>query len=167
VKTNDVSTATCECPRCRAHAAGLGPGPYAPAEYALIAPPVVVSPNENDIDGDPGVVVAQQALEEARAVVDAAYQLWLSAVAAHQTASLLDADPYQRNAGGEPVGLRQGPRTDRGRIAELAEAEKEARERRDVAQARFVRAHDRLRQAQWRAQLQATRNGRNGRKGRR
>jgi hypothetical protein len=28
----------CHCARCRVDQAGLGPGPYTPAEYALIAP---------------------------------------------------------------------------------------------------------------------------------
>jgi hypothetical protein len=80
-------------------------------------------------------------------------EVWLAIVATHQTAALLGADPYVRNADGEPIGRRTGPRTDRGRIAGLAEAEKEARERRDRAWAQVVKANDKIVAAQLQVRL--------------
>jgi hypothetical protein len=152
-----TTTEACQCPRCRAHAAGLGPGPYTPAEYALIAPPDIATPSDDPVSRDPDVRAAEQARDDARAVFDAVDAEWARAVAEHRSAQLLGRDDLY-------VVGRQPPSRDP-RTAALAEAEKEARERRDRAWVAIVKANDKIRSAQWQATVAAARNGK--RKGRR
>lgn len=154
-------TYSCGCARCRVAAAGLPPGPYTPAEYARIAPPVVVPSSDERVGDDPKVQAAEAERDEAWSVFEAANALWVAAVAEHQTASLLGNDPYVRDAGGNIIGQRSssdpGART---RIAELADAVKLAEKRRNLAWDVVVAAHDNIRKAQERAQTKLLRASR-------
>jgi hypothetical protein len=58
-----------------------------------------------------------------------------------------------------------GSSTDRGRIAELAEAEKDAAERRSYALGAVIRCNDALAAGQYKARLAAVEAARNGQKG--
>jgi hypothetical protein len=150
--TKDVPPPACTCSRCRAHAAGLGPGPYGAAEYALLAPPVVLSTADDPVSNDPQVQLAEQARGDARSVFDVMNAQWETAVAEHRSAELR-GDPYLRDSDGDPVGYRKTTRDPR--LPELVEREKDAREARDASWASVVKANERLRQAQLRAWVAA------------
>lgn len=152
--TKDVPPLSCQCARCKVHGAGLGAGPYTPAEYALIAPPAVVSSGDDPVSSDPAVLAAEQARDDARAVFDVMNGQWEAAVAEHRAAELRD-DPFLRNVDGDPVGYRSRLTPDP-RKSELADREKEAREARDTAWKSVVKANDRLREAQVRARVAAS-----------
>lgn len=156
-----TSTDVCNCPHCRVAAAGLPAGPYTPAEYARIAPPVVVSAPAERLTDDPKVQAAIAERDEARGVFDAANALWIAAVAEHQTAVLMGGDPYERDATGKVIGKRSESAS-RARIAELASDVKVAEKRRLLAWDVVVECNDRIRRAQERAQASLVRAGRPG-----
>jgi hypothetical protein len=160
--TAEAPPMQCGCARCRTHAAGLGPGPYTPAEYALIAPPVVGPSNgEPRVEYDADVIAATEARDAARVAFDLTDAAWLEAVSEHQTAVLL-GDPYVRDREtGETVGYRN-PGVRDPAIDRLAQAERDARERRDAAWSRVVKANDRIVAAQMAARLAIVEAARNG-----
>jgi hypothetical protein len=80
-----TATTTCHCARCRLADAGLGPGPYTPAEYARIAPATVTSASDDPVSRDPAVLAAQLQVREAREAYEPFEAAWLEAVAAHLT----------------------------------------------------------------------------------
>lgn len=151
--TKDVPAA-CQCPRCKVHAAGLGAGPYTPAQYALIAPLATTGPTDDPVDSDPAVRAASERLAEVRAVFDAAAAAWESAVAEHRSAQLRSGDEFIRNADGDPVGYR-GKSTLVPGLSQLKEAERDAKEQREVTWAAVVKAQDAVRRAQHAARLAA------------
>jgi hypothetical protein len=74
--------------------AGLPGGPYTPAEYALIALPVVRPINGDPQVGDhPAVIAATRARDEARVAFDACGEVWLRTVADHQAAVVAMPSP--------------------------------------------------------------------------
>ena len=168
-ETVEETSVLCQCSTCRVHRAELGPGPYDPRQYALIAPPVIATSNgEPRVEHDADVVEATEARDTARIAFDLADGAWLEAVAAHRSAVLL-AEPVVRDINGDTIGRRTGPRMNRGRVAELAEAEKEASERRLAAWRAVVKANDRIAESQMAARLaivEAARSGQTSRKGR-
>jgi hypothetical protein len=119
-RTGDTATSCTEwCARCRAHALGLGGGPYTPQQLQqLVVEPVPAQK-------DPDVVMAEVARDEARAVFDALDAVWQSALAAKTRADLYGE--------GDPADRRR-----------LNEAEAQAREARDRAWRPVVAANTRL-----------------------
>jgi hypothetical protein len=154
-RTKDVppAAAVCSCARCRAAAAGLGAGPFTPAQYAAIAPATVVPSTDDPVSSDPAVAAAEAVRDQARADYDRIAADWEAAIAAHRSAELLADDAYVYDEHDRPVAIRPG----KGRrgLAELAQAEKDARERRDHAWKAVVRANDAVRAAQHAARLAA------------
>ena len=81
----DVET-KCECGRCRAARAGLGPGPYTPAEFNQFNQYVTSSQGRAAWQDDPEVKHAQAQLDQAQRAFDQAHDAW--AAAAAQTAAV-------------------------------------------------------------------------------
>jgi hypothetical protein len=144
-----TATAICHCTRCRVAAAGLGPGPYTPAEYALIAPATVLSVHDDPVSDDPAVKAAQLEVKLAREAFEPYDQAWLEAIAASRQAEQAERAerPYQRRGGMFTLGRGR-------RMAELAERVKQAREARDTAWQAVIRANTALQRAQGAALLQ-------------
>ncbi len=139
------ATATvCHCSRCRVADAGLGPGPYTPAQYALLAPATVTSSSDDPVSTDPGVKAAQLAVREAREAFEPYEQAWLAAVAEHRREEL--ATDQHRGDGLGGLFSFGGQRRQR-RTGDLARQRREAREAMELAWKDVVKANDRLRDA--------------------
>jgi hypothetical protein len=151
-RTKDVPA--CSCARCHAAAAGLGAGPFTPEQYARIAPVTVTPSTDDPISADPSVAAAEAVRDQARREYDQVAAEWTAAVAAHRSAELTADDAYVYGEGDRPIGMRRG--TGRHQLPALAEAEKDARERRDLAWKAVVKANDAVRQAQYAARRAAT-----------
>ncbi|WP_219413937.1 hypothetical protein [Pseudonocardia nigra] len=101
------------CPACRARAAGVGPGPYTPSEFQVLA----VEQPPNPVATHPDVIATAAARDEARAVFDVVDVVWQDALRAHRQA---DEQAERRR---------------------LSEAEAQAAERRAAAWQRVVDAN--------------------------
>jgi hypothetical protein len=141
---------------CRVAAVGLPAGPYTPAQYKLIAPPTALSTSQHRFHNDPDVTAATAARDAAREAFDAVNEVWLSAVVAHRSAELASHDPYERDVNGDVIGVRK-QRGNRRRVVDLAEREKSARDLRDAAWAKVVKANDAILKAQTRNRFIASR----------
>jgi hypothetical protein len=140
-----TAAATCHCARCRVADAGLGPGPYTPAQYALIAPATALSPSDDPVSGDPGVKAAQLAAREAREAFEPFDRAWLDAVAAHRREEIATPDRHYTDGRGGLFSLG-GQRRLR-RTGELAKVVKDTREERDLAWRKVVEANDAVKEA--------------------
>lgn len=158
-KMTHTSAEGCDCTHCRVQRAGLGPGPYTPDEYKLIAPPVLgLDPAGVDIASDPAVQRAGQDAGRAQGEYESAHDRWIAAVAAAQTATLTAQSAEVRIGiySGALYPADAGTKIDRGR--ELDVAANELRAERDRAHKRWRAAlavqDDAARRARWRAEAE-------------
>lgn len=148
----------CLCAHCRVTAAGLGPGPYTPAEFAKIALPIVTTapnPQSVAIANDPDVQAAVEARELARLAYDHAERLWLEAATATRRAELdahAEAYAYRPQRGGD----MSRTTVDYSAREAAQRVENERKFERDVAWERVVRAQQAEATAQLRARLRWT-----------
>lgn len=136
---------TSHCPRCSAAAAGLGPGPYTPAEFALLASAPPPSADwVKAVHDDSGVVDARVSVELGEIAFEKATLAWEDALLRHRELRLRVGTPGRR---------------DRRRLDELAAAESDAERARVLAGKALVQArmryHEAVRRAQARALAQA------------
>jgi hypothetical protein len=134
----------CHCARCRVDQAGLGPGPYTPAEYAKITPATVVSSSDDPVSRDPAVKATQLAVREARDAYQPFETAWLEAAAAHRRADLA---PDQTVSDGRGGLFSLGGRRRLARVGELERHRKETREAMELAWRDVVKANEKLRDA--------------------
>lgn len=139
---------TCNCRHCRVAAAGLGPGPYTPEQFARIAQEVVVSPNElrQAVDTDPKVIEARAARDDAMVGFEAVNAVWESAAEAYHKASNGGRPAGEYDAMGQPKRSSTGAEH-MARLRELEAEEREAREHRDTVWKKIVRLNDRIKAA--------------------
>ena len=77
----------CDCIRCRARLAGIGPPPWTPEQWARIDP--MPDPAADDpVKTDPDVIAATAERDAAQDSLAALYDLWLQAVEVHARAQL-------------------------------------------------------------------------------
>lgn len=145
-----TNAVTSHCPRCSSAAAGLGPGPYTQAEFALIA---LAEPPAADwvkaVHDDPGVVEARSSQELGEIALAKATSEWEDALLSHRELRLrLGA-------------VRQGQldRRDQRRVDALADAEEDAYRAREAASKALARARVRYQDAVRRAQARVLSNG--------
>lgn len=140
----------CVCAHClrgRATAAGIGPPPWGPAEWALIAPTPTVT--ADPIKSDPGVIAAEAERDDAREAYDLTQDLWLQVTQAQATAEIRGQVGGNRAYVSTPNGLGRLKAPDE-LAAEMAltEAVEEATERRDAAWVRVIKANGAIAKAQ-------------------
>lgn len=132
-------------PRVRAAKLGMV-GPFTPAEYARIADPLIVPTPAVDVEADPAVIAAGEAVRAAREVFDGRHAEWVRAVAARSEAELMGRGTARLLA--EDRNFTQYTQEQHqqltvvnvSRVEGLREAEQEALDARDAAWAKVVKA---------------------------
>lgn len=147
-----TATATCHCARCRVADAGLGPGPYTPAQYAKIAPAIVTSASDDPVSRDPAVLAAQLAVREAREVYEPFEAAWLEVTAEHRREDLA-AETHRTDGRGGLLSFGGNRRL--ARVRELERQRRDAREQMELAWRDVVKANDALRDATLAARMRA------------
>jgi hypothetical protein len=145
-----MTTADCQCARCRLGRGEIPPGPFTPAEfreYGLEKLVVPSNPTSDAVRADPRVKAAAAAVEAALAVYDARAAEWERAVGAAAEAEL-QAMADRQTRYNPRTGEVQPPATVITSDVEAKSATAaDARDARDEAWKRVVRAKDRQRAA--------------------